>query len=173
MPDFPGENLPKPTEKRAHGLETSDFERTVWGHVLALDTDWHEALDGNYWEHVANRLRPGDRIECHTADHRIQFNIYVFQVNARTTPVHLELGFQPLYPANLDLPLPTASGRARFQVRRQQGMANRYEILDGQTGVVAVSWLDLHSAQDRAALLELGAQTDPTKAVEPPRRARA
>ena len=173
MPDFPGSNMPKATEKRAHGLETGDFERTVWGHVLAPDVDWHESLHGLYWEHVANRLRPGDRIEVHSYDHRTQFEILVFQVNARTTPVHLEFGFRPLYPADLALPLPTASGRARFQVRRQQGMANRYEILDSATGVVAVSWLDLHTAQDRAALLELGSQTDPANAVEPPRRARA
>ncbi|MGH7095607.1 MAG: hypothetical protein ACREFB_19005 [Stellaceae bacterium] len=173
------ELLHHPTDKRAGHLEAADFERTVFAHTMAPDTDWQVALDASYWTNVAEQLRPGDRIEVHSADHRVQFEMLILACNHRARPrVHLECGFRALWPLDLELPEPTKADRARFSVRKMAGMANRFEIYDGEAGAVVATWLPRDAALDQAAARELGAPPEaplPAEAppAEPPQRAKA
>lgn len=169
MPDFPGSNMPKLTEKRAHGLETQDFEVTTFCHVLDHGADWREVFAPEYWEHVCHKLRPGDVIRVHADSHRIKFDLHVQAVNHRITPVYLEFAAVPVLPPDLRLPGQTIGDQSRYQVRRQIG-THHFEIFDNQTGVVPVSGMRRNDALDRAALLELRDQQLP---AEPPRRAKA
>ena len=72
-------------------LNMAEFERNLYCHFLGRDTDWQEVFNRSYWENVAFKLRPGDAIEVHTHDHRIQFVLHLLNVNHRVAPPVMEM----------------------------------------------------------------------------------
>ncbi len=45
-------------QKQPTAIASAEYVRVVHGHVTPQGVDWREALSPDYWEHVANRLRP-------------------------------------------------------------------------------------------------------------------
>src|SRR5258708_14733839 len=86
-------------------LEAADFVRTVRGYIIPEGQDWRYALKPEYWDNIVGNLNPGDRIEVHSSDHRVQFEVLVFSANDRADAIRLDIGFRPIF-WPLDLPLP-------------------------------------------------------------------
>jgi hypothetical protein len=145
-------------ENRPVNLNSVEHERGNYCHFVPLGTDWRETLKAEYFEHICFRLRDGDRIEIHSHDHRVQFEIIVLSVNHRISPPHLEAAYRPIFPLDLPLPTHTTGDHLRFRVRAQRGAARRFEIFDGIEGAVIRDGLDYQIALDTAGALELGAQ---------------
>ena len=154
-------------------LSPVEFERASYGHVVPARIEWREVLRAGYWQNVAHKLRPGDRIEVMTADRQVCFEGYVLEVNHRISPPHLVVSWRPIYPLDLDLPAPLRRNNLRFSVRAEAGSQRHFEIFDAQIGAVARAHLSRDEALDHAALLELAAHEAAGRetTAAPPRRA--
>lgn len=94
-------SITKPT-----GLIGADFMRSTRGYVLPHGLDYREATKAEFWHGCMDRLKPGDRIEVHSHDRRIQFEIFVFESNNLGPMVRLDIGFKAIWPVDLGLPDP-------------------------------------------------------------------
>src|SRR6476659_7037375 len=97
-------DTPAPAPAVAQRLQRFDVELNHWCHIVPPGTDWREALSRQYWSRNFEKLRKGDRVEIHSSDHRIQFMMYVININAAADPVHFDAVFTPILPPGLDLP---------------------------------------------------------------------
>ena len=56
----------------------ADSVRTVRAYVFGPDEDYRDAFDPAFWYSATGRLQVGDRIECHSHTHDIQFFVLIF-----------------------------------------------------------------------------------------------
>lgn len=152
-------------------LHPADFQRAVYAHIVPPTMDWKRATEPAYWQSVAQKLRPGDRIEVATADRQICFEGYIVEVNHRLSPPHLLVSWRAVHPLDLPLPAPPKRSGARFMVRAEMGSARHFEIYDAELGAVARAHLSRDEALDAAAAMELQARDALDHAAAPPRRA--
>src|SRR5437763_1417193 len=96
--------------KRPTILLRRESVRNVWGHDIADGLDWTAALSREYWASVIEKFRPGDHVDIHSFDHRIQFTMLVFDTNTSTDPIYFDIAFLPVYPADFRLPVLPPSG---------------------------------------------------------------
>src|SRR5215204_2654773 len=58
-------------------------------------------------------LNPGDRIEIHSSDHLVQFEIFVPWMQPRCGPADIDIRFRAIYPPDLQLPISSTKRRHR------------------------------------------------------------
>src|SRR3981189_523864 len=116
-------------------LNSAEFERTAFCHILGRGTDWQEVFDRNYWENVAFKLRPGDATEVHSPHHRVKFVLHLLDVNHRCSPPHMEMVAQAIYPANLRFPTAEAGEGHRFTGPAMRGSGQGNGIYDARAGI--------------------------------------
>lgn len=140
-------------------LEKPGAFRVEHGYKLAEGRDWHDALLPEFWHGCAKYLDAGHRIEVHSCDSQVQFNVIVLSCNSVAQPPILDLGFTPIFPP--DLQLPVASGSRRH--RAQFDQSHNYWVVRDPAGEIVARELS-----DRDAALKVCAQLDQA-AVEAPR----
>jgi hypothetical protein len=127
-----------------------------WAHLIEENVDWTEALSREYWGSVIERFRDGDSVEIHSFDHRIQFVMRIISVNTAANPMYLEAVFQPVYPADLQLPALPRQISPRYAVRQAPG-SSTFRVIDLETGLpVHDNTKDRYSAMEMAVELERG-----------------
>jgi hypothetical protein len=136
-------------------LEKPGSFRMEHGHILAEGRDWHDALLPEYWHGVAKYLEAGHRIEVHSADHSVQFTIVVIASNPIAQPPILDLGYAPIWPRDLQLPVASGARRCRpwfdqshnwWAVRDPQGEIVLTELIDRDAALKACATLDQAAA---------------------------
>ena len=120
--------------KRPTILLRRESVRNVWGHDIADGLDWTAALSREYWASVIEKFRPGDHVDIHSFDHRIQFTMLVLDTNTSTDPIYFDIAFLPVYPADLRLPVLPPQREPRYQVRQAPGMGASFNVIDTSTG---------------------------------------
>jgi hypothetical protein len=142
--------------KRASIVRRTEAIRNTWAHDIEENVDWTEALSREYWGGHIEKMRPGDRVEIHSFDHRIQFTMLVLDVNTHCDPVYLDIAFLPVWPADLRLPEVSPQRQPRYAVRQAAG-SSTFNVIDTSTGMpVNANSISRHSAQEMAATLERG-----------------
>src|SRR3954452_13225769 len=96
--------IERPAAAKAQVVRRTETIRNTWAHDMLDGVDWTEALSRDYWGSVVEKFRPGDRIEIHSFDHRVQFTMLVLDVNTASDPVYLDAVFLPISPPDLRLP---------------------------------------------------------------------
>jgi hypothetical protein len=141
---------------RARIMRRTEIIRNTWAHDIEEGVDWPEALNREYWANVIERFRDGDSVEIHSYDHRIQFVMRIISVNTHCDPMYLEAVFQPIYPADLQLPAMSPQILPRYAVRQAPG-SSTFRVIDLETGLpVHDNTKDRHAAMELAAELERG-----------------
>lgn len=137
-------------QKQPTAIASAEYVRVVHGHVTPQGVDWREALSPDYWEHVANRLRPGDRIEVHSFDRQTQIEIIVLDINERAADPSnmMMLDYRAIYPFDLELPPPPHAEQAYYRVRETGGLGT-YECYD-DAGTIVRRGMYRHVALDEA-----------------------
>src|SRR5436190_1421497 len=127
----------------------------AWAHIVAEGADWRAALRREYWLHLVDRFRPGDRVEVHSFDHRFQFCMHIIDVNAAIDPYYLDVTFVALCPADLQLPQMPRQREPRYAVRQAPGGSGHFNVIDLSTGnSVHENPKDRNAAVELAATLE-------------------
>src|SRR3954451_13776511 len=103
MPDIHTLEHPRATPK-AQNVKRTEVIRNSWATGLADGVDYREALSREYWLNVADKLRPGDRVEVMSFDYRIQWTMLILDCNTAANPIYLDAAFLPVSPADLELP---------------------------------------------------------------------
>jgi hypothetical protein len=120
-------------------------------HVLPPDIDWRVALTKEYWLSCIGSLEVGDKVEVHSADHRIQFLVYIFDCNDLTSQVRFDCGFAPLWPRDLQLPDPMIDAALFLTVANAQG---GYDVVEAASGARVASASGLMEARQIISALE-------------------
>jgi hypothetical protein len=140
---------------RAQVVRRSEALMNSWVHIVDEDTDWTEALSRDYWGSVIEKFRAGDRVEIHSFDRRIIFEMRIFDVNTASNPHFFDIGFLPIWPAALQLPVPMPQRQPRYQVRMAPG--GNFRIIDTTTGLPThENAKSHHAAMEMASELERG-----------------
>ena len=114
--------------------------RNHYLYVMRENRHWLDATRPDFWraDQVARNLHAGDKIEVHSADRQIQFEILILASNPYANPApRLDMGFKPLWPADLRLPEPVITAASHYRVRPQVTHAGMFEIVDRTGRVVA------------------------------------
>ena len=131
----------------------------TWGHVIEEGVDWPLALYREYWGRVVQKFRPGDRVEIHSFDHRIQFTMLVLDVNTSANPIYLDIAFLPVWPVDIRLPIPAPQREPRYIVRQAPGSSG-FRVIDTSSGEpVHPNSKDRFSALEMAAELNRGLES--------------
>src|ERR1700687_2993296 len=142
--------------KRASIVRRTEAIRNTWAHDIEENVDWTDALAREYWGSHIEKFRPGDRVEIHSFDHRIQFVMLVLDVNTASDPHYFDIAFLPVWPADLRLPEVSPQRAPRYAVRQAPG-SSTFNVIDASTGMpVNANPISRHSAQEMAATLERG-----------------
>jgi len=158
------------TRKPLHLQPSAEYVRTLRGFVLPEGMDWREALKPAYWHNVVAEVRPGDRIEVHSADHRVQFEVLVFGANDRADTVRFDVGFKAIWPLDLGLPEPITRSESYRAKPMPGGGWVVVEVVSGQTlgrfgkeseAREAIAVLERRdSLGESVRAIDLGAQTE-------------
>ena len=144
------------TTKRAQVVRRIEQVRNTWGHDISDGVDWTEALCREYWHSALEKFLPGDRVEIHSFDHRIQFTMLVLDVNAQSDPLYFDAAFLPVYPPDLRLPELPPQRVPRYQVRQAPG-SSLFNVVDNSTGKpVHENPKTHHAANEMCSELERG-----------------
>jgi hypothetical protein len=142
--------------KRASIVRRTEAIRNTWAHDIEENVDWTDALAREYWGSHIEKFRPGDRVEIHSFDHRIQFTMLVLDVNTASDPHYFDIAFLPVWPADLHLPEVSRQRAPRYAVRQAAG-SSTFNVIDTSTGLpVNANPISRHGAQEMAATLERG-----------------
>jgi hypothetical protein len=141
--------------------------RTLRGYVFGPDEDWRAGLDPSFWHAATARLQAGDRIECHSADRSVQYNIFVMGANDRGS-IRCDLAFAPIWPLDLELPSPSIRP-ARY---RSRDNGNGVDVVEIVTNEVLGVFGREPEAREAIAALEARDALDasnvtPAKSVSP------
>jgi hypothetical protein len=141
-----------PAPPRAQIVRRIESIFNTWAHVIDEGIDWQEALSRDYWARVVERFRPGDSVIIHSSDHLIQICMRVLDVNIASDPVYLLAAYQPIYPADLELPSPALQLPPRYVPRMAPG--GGWRVIDTESGApVHENIKNQHAAQEHAAEL--------------------
>ena len=145
-------------ERPPAGLNAAGYWFGAYGLILERGAPWQQVFEPAFWVHAAAKLRAGDQIEVHTADHEIAFVLYVKKVNHRVLPVLVEFAARAIFPPDLQFPAsPVADGPTHRVQRVPGGVA--WEVRDA-SGVLVGDNLNYTTALDRAASLDMAAPPD-------------
>src|SRR5215207_228626 len=67
-------------------LEKVGHFHKIKGYLVPEDKDWQDTLSPHFWVGVLRELEAGDRIEVHSADHQVQFLIFILNCNSVVMP---------------------------------------------------------------------------------------
>jgi len=122
-------------ERPPAGLNAAGYWFGAYGLILERGAPWQQGFEPAFWVHAAAKLRAGDQIEVHTADHEIAFVLYVKKVNHRVLPVLVE------FPARrFSLPI-CNSRRAPLRTGRRTASSACLAGWRGRFAMRAGSWL--------------------------------
>ena len=132
---------------RADIVKRTEIIRNTWAHDLDQDTDWHVALDREYWAKHIEKFRPGDSVEIHSNDHQVQFRMLILGTSIRPS-ITCRPRSCPIYPPDLALPETMPLQRPpRYAIRASAGLWNVHDL---ETGKIVHE-----SPKDRSGALEL------------------
>src|ERR1700730_12940343 len=142
--------------KRASIVRRTEAIRNTWAHDIEENVYVTDALAREYWGSDIEKFRPGDRVELHSFDPRIQFVMLVLDVNTHCDPLYLDIAFLPVWPDDLRLPEVVPQRVPRYAVRQAAG-SSTFNVIDNSTGLpVNPNPISRDSAQEMAATLERG-----------------
>lgn len=130
-------------------LREAEFKRTIWTATPQAGTVKDEIIKPEFWVHVANKLKIGDRVEVSPESGEWLAEVIVRATGDGGPAVHI-LHFHSFAAAELpsgsDYEVKYAGASAKWRVIRK---ADRHVLVDGlQTREAAENWLANNSKTD-------------------------